>query len=113
MAAGNNVHLMSAQLIDSDATTVTAVKSIPIGAVELIITSTVSGRTDGTFTTTVQHSPDGVNWFTLGATAAQSADGMVILAVTVNCFHIVRASVLSATTTDGANVDVKLWYSLR
>lgn len=113
MSAGNFVELYPSTAIDSDATTVGSTKSLAQTSIELIITSEVSGRVDGTFTTTVQHSPDGINWFTLGATAAQSADGMVIGLVTQNCFHNVRASILSASTTDGANVSVRLYYSYR
>jgi hypothetical protein len=113
MAAGNFVELLPTTLIDADTTTLGSTKSLPQTAIELIITSEVSGRTDGTFTVTVQHSPDGTNWFTLGAVAAQSANGMGIALVTQNCFHLVRASVLSASTTDGANISVRLYHSYR
>jgi hypothetical protein len=112
MAAGNHVEL-SSSAITTNTTTLSTGKSIPLMATELIIASTVSARTDGTYTVTVEHSPDGTNWFTLGATAAQSANGTVITAITVNCFHIVRASILSAAVVSGATVNVKLWYSFR
>jgi hypothetical protein len=113
MAAANFVELLPSTLIDSDTTTLGSTKSIPHTATEIIITSEVIARTDGTFTVTVQHSPDGTNWFTLGAAAAQSANGMVIALVTQNCFHNVRASVASTSTTDGASVKVRLYHSFR
>lgn len=113
MAASNFVQLYGSTVIASSTTTLGTAHSLVDPAVELIITSTVSNRTDGTFTVTVQHSPDGTNWFTLGATAAQSSNGMVITLVTQNVFHNVRASILSAAVTAGAEVEVRLYFSHR
>lgn len=113
MTAANNVTLTSSLQISSNTTTVSTAQCLSNKATGLIITSQVSNRTDGTYTTTVEHSPDGTNWFTLGSTAAQSANGMVILRITDACFQNLRASILSSAVTTGAKVSVRVWYSLR
>lgn len=113
MASVNNISLLSEQSITSDTTTVSASQSIGNRACELIITSEVSSRTDGTYTTTIQHSPDGTNWFTLDSTAAQSANGMVIKSVSGNVFQNIRASIVSSSVTTGADLSVKVWFSLK
>ncbi len=65
--------------------------------------------------TAIQHSPDGTNWFTLVAGAAQSSNGFVeiTLASTVSHFQYVRASVLSSSVTSGATVTVNLWHGVQ
>lgn len=113
MAAANNISLVSAQLIDSDTTTLSIAKSIGNKATEFIMTSQVTNRVDGTFTSTLEHSPDGINWFPLDSCAAQSANGMVIKQISVNAFQNIRASVLSSSTTDGANISITLWFALK
>ena len=114
MAANNIQEILTSQVIATDTTTVSnslEQKLLPTKATEIFVISTVSARSDGTFTTTLQHSPDGTNWYTLKAAAAQSANGTVIAEVTAGAMHYVRASVLSASTSDGATVEVKVIYA--
>ena len=85
----------------------------------LIVESVVSSRTDGTYTTTVEHSPDGSTWYTLTddenaavTCAAQSANGGVLKVVLENVpmFPYLRASVASTSVTTGATVTVNLHF---
>ena len=102
---------ITTNIIISDTTSVGTTITVPESSFNLIICSTVASRTDGTFTTTIEHSPNGTNWFTLDATAAQSANGMVMKAVTIPSFSKVRSSIVSTGVTVGATVTVKLWFS--
>ena len=115
MAAHIKKDLYPATVIGSSTTTVSDAQVINVHAKELIAVSTVSARTDGTFTTTLQHSPDGLVWFDLGAAAAQSANGSVIasIASTVSVFPYVRASIVSGSVTTGATVDVDLYFGVQ
>jgi len=112
MASVHNLSLLN-EVIDTDTTTKGEALSLNSYAVDLIATCEVSDRTDGTYTLTIEHSPDGTNWFTLDSVAAISSEIMSIKATSNSCFQYVRASVLSASTTDGATVTCKLWFSTR
>lgn len=104
-------NLRDSAVIATDTTTNSAAFQVPVHAQQLIAISTVSARTDGTFTTTIQHSDDGVTWYTWKAGSAQSANGSVLIYDdTIPNFVYVRASILSASTTSGAAVGVKLLY---
>lgn len=108
---GKPVDLYSATAITSDTTTTSTTRVLPVHAQEVIAISTVSSRTDGTFTTTIQHSPDGTNWYTWKAGTAQSANGAVLIYdQTIPIFPYVRASILSASTISGATVAVSLFF---
>lgn len=113
MAAANNISLINVETINSDTTTLSSVKSIGNKATEFIMTSEVSNRTDGTFTSSLEHSPDGISWFPLDSCTAQSVNGMVIKQISVNAFQNIRASILSASVTSGAQISIKLWFALR
>lgn len=116
MCANQKKVLYAATVIDSDTTTTSPVLlsnvALPFNANQFSAVSTVSARTDGTFTTTIEHSPDKTNWFTLVACAAQSANGSVegTVASTKTVFPYLRASILSASTTDGATVAVTMYF---
>ena len=104
-------NLYPATVIATDTTTTGSTFQVPVHANQLIAISKVSSRTDGTYTVTIQHSPDGTNWHTWKAGSAQSADGSVLIYdQTIPNFVYVRASILSASTTTGATVAVQLWY---
>jgi hypothetical protein len=118
MSAHIKKAIFASQTINSDTTTTssaTEVANVHAHANQFIALSTVSSRTDGTFTTTIQHSPDGTNWYTLAAGSAQSANGTEVITVasTVTVFQFLRASVLSASTTTGATVEVNLYHGVQ
>ncbi len=108
------VNLKDAGVIATDTTTVGTGRLIHVHANQIIALSTVSARTDGTFTTTIEHSPDGTNWYTWVAGSAQSGNGTVQIYSTDNkpIFPYVRASILSASTTTGATVAVQLFHGV-
>lgn len=104
-------NLRDAAAITSNTTSVSSGLIVPVHANQLIAISTVSSRTDGTFTTTIEHSPDGVNWHVWKAGSAQSANGSVLIHdTTIPNFLHVRASVVSTSVTAGATVKVELHY---
>ena len=109
---GRPVDLYPAATIDSDTTTTSNAYLLPAHANQIIALSTVSSRTDGTFTITIHHSPDGVNWYTWEAGSAQSSNSTVQIHTTDNkpIMSYVRASILSASTTSGATVAVELYF---
>lgn len=84
-------------------------------AQELVAVSTVSSRTDGTYTTSIEHSPDGNTWFTLATGAAQSANGAVVITVasSVSVFQHIRASVVSTSVTSGADLEIELFHGVQ
>ena len=115
MSAHIKKQLRTAAVIATDTTTNSSGHLLHTHAQELVAISKVTARTDGTFTTTIQHSPDNATWYTLAAGSAQSANGDVVITVasTVSVFQWVRASVLSASTTTGATVAVELWHGVQ
>lgn len=110
MAATNKYNTLAAQVIDSDTTTNGTTLQLPAWATNVWLESIVSARTDGTFTAKLQHSPDGTNWFDNGTATAQSTDSTQVKAATANGLMYVRAVVTSASTTDGATVQLNIWY---
>lgn len=115
MSAHIKKAIYPAAAIATDTTTTGDAFALHQHAKELIAVSTVSSRTDGTYTTTIEHSPDGSTWFSLAAGSAQSANGSVAITVasTVSVFQYVRASILSASTTSGATVTVDLYHGVQ
>ena len=122
MAAHIKKALFPATVIASDTTTTGETFGVHAHAQGGYLVSTVSSRTDGTFTTTLQHSRDGVNWTNVlddenvaFATAAQPADRTVYkqLITTAVLFPYVRASILSSSTTSGATVAVEFWHGVQ
>lgn len=116
MASGNRLEVYPSTTIATDTTTTGETILLNSLADKIIIVSTVSSRTDGTYTVTLEHSPDGENWFTYAATAAQSANSMVIAnhsTLGTPIFHYVRASILSASTTTGADVEVEVYFEVK
>jgi len=112
MASTQNVVLLNESIISST-TTLGDSLSLSNYNVDLIAACTISNRVDGTYTLTVEHSPDGVNWLTLDSCAAISANGIVIKEISASSLYYVRASLLSGSVTTGADVECKLWFSNR
>jgi len=109
---GLPVDLYPAAVISSDTTTLSTARILPVHANQIVAISTVSSRTDGTYTTTIEHSADGSNWHVWKAGAAQSANGAVTISVDGGraILPYVRASIVSASTTSGATVAVALYF---
>ena len=109
---GRPVDLFPAATIATDTTTTSTTRVIPVHANQIIAISTVSSRTDGTYTTTLQHSADGTNWHTWKAAAAQTTNAALTISVDGGraIMPYVRASILSASTTTGATVAVELYF---
>jgi hypothetical protein len=109
---GRPQDLYPAATIATDTTTTSTAYLLPVHANQVIALSTVSSRTDGTYTTTIEHSADGSNWHTWEAGSAQSANGTVQIHTTdaKPILPYVRASILSASTTSGATVAVELYF---
>lgn len=96
--------------ITSNTTVVGTSKGINNYAMELIASSEVVSRVDGSYTVTIQHSPNGISWFTLVTIGAQSSVRIDIQQTTNFCLPFVRASITSTTVTTGATLSVKLYY---
>lgn len=109
---GLPVDLYPAAVIATDTTTTSTARVLPAHANQVLAISTVSSRTDGTFTVTIEHSDDGVTFIPWEAGTAQSANGVVQIHTTDHkpIMTYVRASILSASTTSGATVEVKLLF---
>ena len=108
---GKPVDLYPATVIATDTTTTSTARVLPVHAQEVIAISTVSARTDGTYTVTIQHSADGTNWHTWKAGSAQTTNAAILIHdVTIPILPYVRASILSASTTTGATVKVELYF---
>ena len=102
-------------VITSNTTSTSISVDLHAHAQELIAVSTVSARTDGSYTTTIEHSPDGSIWFTLATGSAQTANGSVAITVasTVSVFPYIRASIASTSVTSGATVTVNLFHGVQ
>jgi len=123
MSAHVKKALFPATVIAADTTTTGDEFILHPHAREIIIESIVSSRTDGTFTATLQHSPDGTTFTnvlmadgsTAFAGAAQSANGTVFKFLLKNTpiFQRVRISILSSSTTSGATVECNLYHGVQ
>ena len=109
---GKPVDLLPAAVIATDTTTLSSLRVLPVHGNQVVALSIIASRTDGTYTTTIEHSPDGVNWYVWVAGTAQSANGSVQIYTDDHkpIMPYVRASVLSASTTTGATVSVELYF---
>jgi hypothetical protein len=107
--------LYAATVIATNTTTTGTGYQLHPHAQELIFRSIVSSFTDGVYTTTIQHSPDNTNWYTLAVGSAQNAAGSVIISVPLTQPHFlfIRSSILSTGTTTGATVAVDLWHGVQ
>ncbi len=110
MAAGQLKQLHD-ETISADGTTFSDPKSLPLFAVEVIGTCTVSSRVDGTYTVTIQHSPDGSNWHDLILIAAVSSDSQEIAFAATAAFPHTRAKIVASSVTSGADVRVDLHHN--
>lgn len=112
MASGQKHLLLASQVIATDTTTLGSAVQIDRRNIGLIGLIEVSSRTDGTYTLSIEESHDGVSWapVVLAAATAISADGIGLAKVDKITPHLVyiRASVLSASVTTGATVEVNL-----
>ena len=115
MAAHILKQLKAAAVIATNTTTASTGKQFHVHAKELIAVSVVSSYTDGVYTTTIQHSPDNTNWYTLAVGPAQNAAGRAVISVPLDqpLFQYVRSSILSTGTSTGATVAVELWHGVQ
>ena len=103
MVTGSKQVLLS-EAISANGTTTTSSSALPPGSKNLILLLTISDHTAGSFDLTVEHSPDGINWETLGTVATASADGIEFTRITDSSFHLFRAVLIAS---GGANATVE------
>lgn len=122
MSTSNEIkNSLASGVIATDTTTYGSAILLPVYTTGLIVQSTVSSRTDGTYTSRLQHSLDNSVWYDVydhstAAThvcAAQAANGTVqkSLSLISPVMQYVRTATLSAGTTTGATVATKIIYS--
>lgn len=110
MVTGSKQVLISEDIAANGNTTSNAVEIQP-GSKNLILLTTVSNRTDGTYALDIEHSPDGVNWISLGTVAGLSLNGMAFTRVTDSSFHLFRAVLTSSAVTIGATLECSIMYT--
>jgi hypothetical protein len=83
-------------------------------ASEIVVSCVVSSRTDGTYTFTLQESPDdGTTWIDVAATAGLTADGTTLIKPTVSVLNTLRVKCDAASVTSGALISATIHYSNR
>lgn len=110
MVTGSKQVLLSGA-ITANGTTTSAASSLQSGSKNLILLTTVSNHTDGSYALEIEHSPDGTNWFSLGTVAAQAADGASFTRITDSSFHIFRAKLTASGVTTGATVECSIMHT--
>lgn len=85
--------------------------SLPNGNKGLMLLLKSNDFTDGSYTAELFHSPDGVNFASLGSTAALTAAGMQFLAISASSFHVFRIDVTSTGVTTGATIEAALCHT--
>jgi len=111
MVTGSKLVLIPQSTVDTDTATTGDAFSLTPGSSNLILVTEVSDRTDGTYALEVEHSPDGVNWLSLGTVAGILANGIAITRITDSAFHLFRAILTSTVTTDGADVSCYISFT--
>ena len=102
MVAGSK-KLLDQGAIAVDGSTNGETISLQAGSKNLMVLIEVSGRTDGSFTAKLQHSPDGAVWFDLQTTAAVTTNTSQFADITAsNTFHLFRSVVTASAVTTGA-----------
>jgi len=111
MASGVKLSLIPQTTHAAATTTTGASNNVELHHKELILVSQIASFTAGSFTVTLQHSPDGVTWLDLVSCDAQTANGMKIKEVSGFNFHFVRAVAVSTGGSVGGKVTVDLYYN--
>lgn len=71
----------------------------------------VSNYVDGSYVATLQHSPDGTNWYDLTSTDSLTANGQTIKLEAIDTIMFkVRLKITASAVTSGATVSAKLHY---
>ena len=109
MVTGSKLILLS-QAVAADGTVTGSAASLQSGSKALILLTTVSNYTDGSYALEVEHSPDGVNWASLGTVSGVAANGIAFTRVpeTDHAFHIFRAKLTASGVTTGATVECSI-----
>ena len=110
MVTGGKLVLLS-QNVSADGTITSSAKSLNPGDKNLILTTKVSNRTDGSYALEIEHSPDGVNWLSLGTVSGLAADGIAITRISDSSFHILRAKLTASAVTTGADVECSISFT--
>jgi len=111
MASTSKIVLLNQAItatVTSEAKTLDVMSSGFVGFIK------ITNRTSGTFTGIVEHSPNGVDWFTfISFTAALNSNTSEIkFPANDYCLTYVRASVTAAAAPD-ATVEISLCYSVK
>lgn len=111
MASSKRKELIASVAISGNGTTTSDAIQIPDTDMELHGICQVSSRTDGTYTLTLQHSHDGINFVDLVAGSGLAADGIEVIRPAAGLGHLkyIRASLVAASVTTGATVEVSLY----
>lgn len=110
MVTGSKKVLLSQSISANGVTTGEAFELSP-GSKNLILLTTVSNYTDGSYAVEIEHSPDGVNWESYGTVAAQAADGIELTRIADTAFHLFRAKLTASAVTTGATVECSIMFT--
>jgi len=108
---------ISSRTIATDITTTGTGFGVSANTQEVLLSVTVSSRTDGTFTPTIQGSIDGTTWITLKSGTAINSNTTNqtswVVAKDGSMPPFIRAAVVSASTTTGATVVASIFVDHR
>lgn len=110
MVTGSKQVLLS-EAIAANGLTTSKASGLQPGSKNLILLTTVSNYTDGSYALEIEHSPDGQNWFSLGTVATLSAAGAAFTRITDSCFHLFRAKLTASAVTSGADVECSIAHT--
>ena len=109
---GTRKELIADTAISGDGDTLSNLFALPRSAEGAYLEFNVSSRTDGSYVLTLQHSPDGTNWYDVQAMGAVTADGQTLLKITeTDIFYKTRLKVTASAVTTGATVNAVIHYS--
>lgn len=102
MASGNRTSVIAEQAIAASGTTTSSTFQLAPREREEILLITVAGRTDGTYTVSLEHSADQTNWVQIATGSGISANGIESVSFPDRHLPYLRAKVVAATVTTGA-----------
>jgi len=112
MASGYNIEMINTPLL-ANVIFFSSVFQLPLGAMDVIYTHTVSDRTDGSFISYLAHSHDGLSFSTLSGGASIFSNTTIFRSHAGALYHYIRMQITATSVTSGAHNRVVLSYDMR
>lgn len=114
MASGTRQEFIAAAAITADGASTSSSAQLKERHRDKIALITMSGRTDGTYTLTIEHSADDTNWEQIATGSGLSANGIESVNFPDRHLPYIRLVITAASVTTGAtSVEAAVFSEIR